>query len=89
MKTLWFKARYVDPILTGQKTHTIRARAPKLGVGEIIDVSVGPRTPFARVKILDISTVDLCALPVEEQRSIADLYPGVTALAKLDFQLIS
>lgn len=55
---MWFKQLYVWPILSGEKTDTIRLAAkrhPKVGV--TVDFSVGPRPPFCRARIVAVEPV--------------------------------
>lgn len=53
MRALWFKQRYVAPILAGEKTDTIRQRTA-LRVGDRVPLTVGPRPPFAHAEILAV-----------------------------------
>jgi hypothetical protein len=49
MRYLWFKSCYVEPILRGEKTDTIRAASVRsYQVGQLVALSVGPQRPFAR-----------------------------------------
>jgi len=48
MKTLWFKGKYVHPILSGSKTDTVRKNSNRLpNEGEQVKLTVGPRPAFA------------------------------------------
>ena len=90
MKTLWFKQQYVAPILSGQKVDTIR-RAKSLNlfsIGECISASVGPRTPFAILRILGLNAIDIILLAPERQHPLHQLYPGETVLTRISFQVV-
>ena len=86
MKSLWFKSKYVDPILNGDKIDTIRKAQPpiNLKVGDVIAAQVGPRSPFALLEITDISII---GLPFERQAEICRLYPGVEKLTRISFRV--
>jgi len=57
MRHLWFKARFVEAILAGEKRDTIRARSSRLPTeGSIVALSVGPRRPFAFARIIAIES---------------------------------
>jgi hypothetical protein len=50
--TLWFKQRYVEPIIRGEKTDTLRKPTAKwLPEGTPVYFSVGPRKPFALARV--------------------------------------
>jgi hypothetical protein len=58
MKSLWFKQCYVEDILAGRKTDTIRkssSHVPK--PGQIVAFSIGARKPFATAEILSVESV--------------------------------
>lgn len=57
MRTLWFKGIYVAPILDGSKTVTNRTAKCRLQAGDLVDATVGPRPPFARLEILSRSDI--------------------------------
>lgn len=62
--SLWFKGRFVRPILDGEKTFTVRrasSRLPKAGT--VVRTSVGPRKPFAELRILSVEPVEITDLP--------------------------
>jgi hypothetical protein len=54
---LFFKAIYREPILTGEKTDTIRLpkRLPKRG--SVVQACVGPSRIFARLRILAVEPI--------------------------------
>lgn len=91
MVTLWFKQLYVEPILSGEKTDTIRKsplRSP-LHVGEAVKFSVGPRPPFAVVEITYVEPIDLDAVSQSEPDRAAFLRAeyGSTPLVRIAFRL--
>lgn len=91
MKTLWFKNEFVDPILTGKKTHTVRKEASRLPVvGERVALSVGPRAPFALAIIIAREPIDLERLSALKRREMEKCYPdGITvSLIRLSFRLL-
>ena len=80
MKTLWFKQVFVEPIVQGTKTWTVRSKTNGLAVGDVVQCSVGPRPPFAVVKIVDIRET-------EPTVNTKDLYPEAFRLWALEFEL--
>ena len=87
MKTLWFKQIYVDPILRGDKTDTIRRATCKVDAGEVLAFTVGPRFPFATVKIIDRENIDASRLPPGRKQIIKQLY-GNDPVCRLSFRLL-
>jgi hypothetical protein len=72
MKSLWFKATFVKPILSGQKTDTIRRASNRLpAVGDQIALSVGPREPFATAEVL---SVEPAVMSASKREKVAKLY---------------
>lgn len=66
MIVLWFKQRYVDDILSGRKTHTIRRNSPyydRFHAHTHVLCSVGPRRPFCVIYIdrIEMLTEDECS----------------------------
>lgn len=59
MKTLWFQNKYVESILSGEKTETIRKVSIRnnFEVGQQVQFTVGPRPAFAIVEILSCENV--------------------------------
>ena len=49
MRSLWFKARYVEPILAGEKRDTIRAKRPRFEPGDVAKVQ--KKLESAKVKL--------------------------------------
>lgn len=63
MKTLWFKACYVQPILHGTKTNTIRKQSKRLPtIGETVAFSVGPRRPFCHARVVRLNKINKHAI---------------------------
>jgi hypothetical protein len=80
MRSLWFKRRYVGPILSGQKRDTLRAKPPaRLDTGEIVAASVGPIRPFALLRIEAIQPVTLADLDAETRAAFRAIYPAAEA----------
>jgi len=88
MKSLWFKEKYVKPILSGEKNYTIRKKSNRNpNIGEIITLTVGPRPPFAKVKIIDKTQF---LIPPEMKDVYDNLYPNYTGIfEKIVFTLIN
>ena len=82
---LFFKAIYRDPILTGEKTDTIRTnkRVPK--VGAIMQACVGPSRIFARVRITAVEP--LGSLTPERARQVEACYGALDpTMVRLTFE---
>lgn len=90
MKTLWFKQCYVSPILSGEKTDTIRRDSDRLPVpGEIVAFSVGPRPAFCRVKIVKRELIDLAQLKNARRREVLGIYADESGpMARLTFRVL-
>jgi len=75
MKTLWFKAQFVQEILAGAKRDTIRPESARLPlVGETIALSVGPRKPFARAVVTRRARVDRSRLTRSRHDQVSECY---------------
>ncbi len=74
MASLWFKKRYVEPILSGQKTSTIRMKKPKVGVGDTVTFHVGPKPSFATVQIQSVEEVAFDDLPPARKDGLRSVY---------------
>jgi uncharacterized protein YqfB (UPF0267 family) len=99
--TLRFKAPLIDPILTGRKTQTLRARIPASIVrGSVIDAGCRyDRPAFARLRIVSVDQVELEELTqadagreglasLEELvTGVGRLYPDVAQLIRVRFEL--
>lgn len=87
---LWFKQIYVAPILSGEKTDTIRnAGKCKLQAGDVVTFSVGPRPAFATAKILTRENIALNELTPERREQVATLYDADGDFCRLTFRLVS
>lgn len=100
--SLWFQQQYVDPILNGTKTCTIRKHTRNVpAVGTECDFSVGPRTPFARAVIQAVQPLTLAQITDDIARadgfdnsaalreSIRRLYPSVRRFVLIRFAVIN
>lgn len=71
MKTIWFKGKYVEPILFGSKTDTVRKNSNRLpSVGDEVKFTVGPRPAFAIAKVDSIEKID--KLPDERRLQVVE-----------------
>lgn len=76
-QSLWFKQKYVEPILCGEKTHTIRPNCPRLKVGDRVLFQVGPRKAFCRVLIGRIEQIAVDDLDESQRVELRAIYPGI------------
>ena len=88
MKTIWFKARYVAPILSGEKIDTIRRHSNRYRAGEIIALTIGPRPPFAVARIVAIEPAAPESLDPERRATINDLLGTEGSLDKITFEVL-
>ena len=59
MKTMWFKGKYVEPILSGSKVDTVRKNSNRLPKeGEQVKFTVGPKPAFAIAVVQSIENVN-------------------------------
>jgi hypothetical protein len=85
MKTLWFKQEFVEPIRQGEKTSTLRRRGGSLRPGDIVQCQVGPRKPFAIIKIGRMRRKRLSCV---ERQMMQQIYAEeVAAAVRVDFEL--
>ncbi len=89
MRQLWFKQRYVDPILTGEKTSTIRAKQPRFTEGDAVTFHVGPRPAFAIVRIVSIGQRRFASLDPTTQEGVGSIYGDCTTVWRIAFQLVA
>jgi hypothetical protein len=100
--SLWFQQQYVDPILNGTKTCTIRTHTRNVpAVGTECEFSVGPRTPFARAVIQsvvpvtaqqltdDVARADGFANAAAMRDELRRLYPSVRRFVLIRFAVIN
>lgn len=74
MKTLWFRAVFVDDIVAGRKTDTYREASSRLPVeGERVALSVGPRRPFAIVIVESVERVRWRSMPAAKRSALLAL----------------
>jgi hypothetical protein len=85
---LWFKARYVEPILTGQKTRTARARKPLCRPGDQVVACVGPSRPFALLRILTCDLVPLSDIDADYRAGVEATYPAITNVWLVTFEMV-
>jgi hypothetical protein len=72
---MWFKAIYVAAILAREKLDTIRRASPRIPpVGAVVGLSVGPRAPFARARILAVEPIELDGLSEERRAQVLGCY---------------
>jgi hypothetical protein len=88
MRSLWFKQRYVAPILAGEKRDTVRLRT-RLAAGDVIGLSVGPRTPFATAEILSVERVTLADLMPERAAEVAALVGEAEYFVRIRFRVLA
>ena len=77
---LWFKKKYVEPILSGEKTSTIRPKKPRVAVGDIVTFHVGPKPAFASAEILSVKEVLFSSLPEVRQQGVRAIYGSEPSL---------
>ena len=65
--SMWFKKELAIKIIQGKKTQTIR-KDPRLKVGQIYSVQVGPRPPVARIEITEKREITLGELTEEDAK---------------------
>lgn len=86
---LWFKQKYVEPIITGEKTDTLRKPTSKwMPEGTLISLSVGPRTPFALARITACEVVKTRDLSEERRESLRKLIGDSPVCQRLAFEIV-
>jgi hypothetical protein len=86
MKSLWFKAEFVEAILSGKKRDTIRRASNRLPVvGEQVAFSVGPRTPFT---VAEITAITPARMNATRRNAVAKLYGNADNMVMLRFRLL-
>ena len=88
-RNVWFKQRYVEPILRREKTDTYR-RSTNLRRGDAVSLSVGPRTPFARARVEAVSYHQPNEIPEPRRSEVLAIFPdaGNEPLSRIRFELI-
>lgn len=88
MKSMWFKSEFVVPILSGEKTDTMRRKSGRLPkVGDVVNFSVGPRTPFASAHVESLEEVSISSLSEERKSQVVKCYGDVNELVRIKFKL--
>lgn len=76
MKSLWFKKCYVQSILNGAKTDTIRKNSSRLPlIHDEFYLSVGPRKPFATAIIIKKNIIDMSQIDDDRKKQLQAIYP--------------
>lgn len=102
MTTLRFKAPLIEPILSGRKTQTLRARVPATIVrGSTVHAACRyDRPPFARLRVVSVDQVELGQLTRADARreglasldelvvGVARLYPDIASLIRVRFVVL-
>jgi hypothetical protein len=77
MKMVWFKQKFVEPILRKQKINTVRKKSSRNpAAGDIVGFQVGPRTPFCMARIKEIRPIAVSDLPTEHQQDVFKCFNG-------------
>lgn len=85
---MWFKQRYVEAILRGEKTDTIRRASPRLpAIGAIVPASVGPVAPFADLTIENVEPVTPNELTPERRAEVEALIGLSAPLRRIRFRV--
>ena len=88
MANLWFKQRYVDPILAGEKTATIRRKRPRFGEGDLVSFHVGPKSPFAVARIASMEEVAFKSLDETAQEGVRSIYGERATVWRIGFEVV-
>ncbi len=86
---MWFKARYVEDILSGRKTETLRrvnGRVP--AVGTVAPASVGPVRPFAWLHIDAVDIISVSDLSEERRTEIETLLGPAPTFQRVRFHVV-
>ena len=87
MRMLYFKACYVESILSGEKTDTIRRPQRLPRAGELMRACVGPSRPFAELWIETVEPIALADLEPERRAEVTALYGEAGPLHRVRFRL--
>lgn len=100
MRSLSFKQRYIEGILSGDKTSTLRKQAGRLAQGDVIAATcVWTDPPFAHLRVTAVEAVGIGDLTdgiarddgfesaVELRKELAALYPGLETLTRICFEV--
>jgi uncharacterized protein YqfB (UPF0267 family) len=90
MTSIWFQQRFVEAILSGEKTDTIRkiGRRPPPLVGETVAFSVGPRPPFATATVTAVVEIRAKDLSADYCELLRGIYGDFDRLRKISFTLM-
>lgn len=86
---MYFKACYVEPILSGRKRVTYRLpgkRHPK--VGSVIPLSVGPRPPFAWARVISSRLVTADEIEPDHLAELISIYGEQEDYWEIRFELV-
>ena len=85
---LFFKAIYRAPILSGEKTDTIRRPMRIPAAGSLVKACVGPSRIFATLRVLGVTPIG--SLTPERAAQVLACYPDVTPdMVRLRFELVT
>lgn len=85
---LGFKQTYIEPILSGEKTDTIR-KDTRLVAGDIVLARCRyDQPPFATLRVLSVRTVTLAEMDPERAAGVAAMYPGTRQFACIAFECL-
>ena len=90
MKQLAFKKKWIEPVLAGEKTSTIRART-SFQVGELVAARCsrqGP--PFAQLEIVGVKPLKRASLDPEvaAAEGVLRIYPEAEDLVEIGFKRV-
>lgn len=86
---MWFKQRFVRDIVIGAKVDTIRKESRRLPrVGDTINVSVGPRSPFASLRIVCITPVATENIAPDRQASLKSMVDTSQPMVQIAFEVV-
>ena len=103
MPVLRFTREWVDPILDGRKTQTLRKNVARtVRPGEVVDAQCGSRyrpETFAQLEVISVEPVALDDLTRGDARreavtyrrlidGIQSLYPGVSQFTRVIFRVV-
>ena len=84
---LFFKEIYRNPILSGEKTDTIRLPKRLPAVGSIVQACVGPSRIFARLRITAAESIS--TLSLERAAQVEACYGALnSSMVRLTFERI-
>ena len=88
MRFLFFKQRYVGPILRGEKRSTLRAERRGLAVGDVVRACVGVSRPFADLEITSVALREVADFSEARRAELLALYPGIERAWQVGFRLL-